>query len=128
LAEGAESGAQPASTAARQWPVRDRLRLRQSPGDRPHGLIQAFIAECAYIRLSGTAGFDIASAPFPSGMSRTADGHVAEWLRSGLQSRVRRFDSGRGLHFPVMAVSGAAGASLQGIANKKFFLRPLTCH
>ena len=27
-------------------------------------------------------------------------GHVAEWLRSGLQSRERRFDSGRGLHFP----------------------------
>jgi hypothetical protein len=30
---------------------------------------------------------------------------VAEWLRSGLQSRVRRFDSGRGLHqiYPYLA-------------------------
>ena len=30
-------------------------------------------------------------------------GHVAEWLRNGLQNRVPRFNSGRGLHF------GAAG-------------------
>ena len=31
-------------------------------------------------------------------------GHVAEWLRSGLQNRLPRFNSGRGLHlqnFPV---------------------------
>jgi hypothetical protein len=27
------------------------------------------------------------------------DGHVAEWLRSGLQIRVPEFDSRRGLHF-----------------------------
>ena len=26
------------------------------------------------------------------------EGHVAEWLRSGLQIRGRRFESGRGLH------------------------------
>ena len=26
-------------------------------------------------------------------------GHVAEWLRNGLQNRVLRFNSGRGLHF-----------------------------
>jgi hypothetical protein len=25
-------------------------------------------------------------------------GHVAEWLRSGLQNRLLRFNSGRGLH------------------------------
>jgi hypothetical protein len=25
-------------------------------------------------------------------------GHVAEWLRNGLQNRVLRFNSGRGLH------------------------------
>jgi hypothetical protein len=25
-------------------------------------------------------------------------GHVAEWLRNGLQNRVPRFNSGRGLH------------------------------
>ena len=27
-------------------------------------------------------------------------GHVAEWLRNGLQNRELRFNSGRGLHFP----------------------------
>jgi hypothetical protein len=27
-----------------------------------------------------------------------AYGHVAEWLRSGLQNRLPRFNSGRGLH------------------------------
>ena len=26
------------------------------------------------------------------------DGHVAEWLRSGLQNRLHQFNSGRGLH------------------------------
>jgi hypothetical protein len=25
-------------------------------------------------------------------------GHVAEWLRSGLQNRLHQFNSGRGLH------------------------------
>ena len=29
----------------------------------------------------------------------TRFGHVAEWLRSGLQNRVHRFNSGRGLEF-----------------------------
>ena len=29
-------------------------------------------------------------------------GDVAEWLRSGLQIRVRRFDSGRRLHRPSL--------------------------
>jgi hypothetical protein len=28
----------------------------------------------------------------------TLNGHVAEWLRNGLQNRVPRFNSGRGLH------------------------------
>jgi hypothetical protein len=28
-------------------------------------------------------------------------GHVAEWLRNGLQNRVRRFNSGRGLQSSV---------------------------
>jgi hypothetical protein len=30
-------------------------------------------------------------------MYRPSDGHVAEWLRSGLQNRLPRFNSGRGL-------------------------------
>jgi hypothetical protein len=28
-------------------------------------------------------------------------GHVAEWLRNGLQNRVHQFNSGRGLHNPL---------------------------
>src|SRR5437762_12540393 len=32
-------------------------------------------------------------------------GHVAEWLRSGLQNRLRRFNSGRGLHYPFKQLS-----------------------
>jgi hypothetical protein len=31
-------------------------------------------------------------------MSSAPWGHVAEWLRNGLQNRVHQFDSGRGLH------------------------------
>src|SRR5580698_3151268 len=34
------------------------------------------------------------------------DGHVAEWLRNGLQNRVPRFNSGRGLHFTLLAIDG----------------------
>ena len=30
-------------------------------------------------------------------MYRSPEGHVAEWLRSGLQNRLPRFNSGRGL-------------------------------
>ena len=31
-------------------------------------------------------------------MSAPQWGHVAEWLRSGLQNRLHQFNSGRGLH------------------------------
>ena len=31
-------------------------------------------------------------------MSSPPRGHVAEWLRNGLQNRVHQFNSGRGLH------------------------------
>jgi hypothetical protein len=39
----------------------------------------------------------------------SSDGHVAEWLRSGLQIRARRFDSGRGLHPPSPAEAAGYG-------------------
>src|SRR5712691_7768710 len=32
-----------------------------------------------------------------------ARGHVAEWLRNGLQNRVPRFNSGRGLQLPAIS-------------------------
>ena len=33
-----------------------------------------------------------------AGFRKAPDGHVAEWLRNGLQNRVHQFNSGRGLH------------------------------
>jgi hypothetical protein len=48
----------------------------------------------------GTAG--VAASPgvlYTRAAARSAAfGHVAEWLRSGLQNRLLRFNSGRGLH------------------------------
>ena len=35
-------------------------------------------------------------------------GHVAEWLRNGLQNRVPRFNSGRGLHINQLVRARAA--------------------
>src|SRR6201996_119045 len=32
-------------------------------------------------------------------------GHVAEWLRNGLQNRVHQFNSGRGLHISLILLS-----------------------
>ena len=44
--------------------------------------------------------FDRLWLPIPDGayMSSAPWGHVAEWLRNGLQNRVHQFNSGRGLH------------------------------
>jgi hypothetical protein len=33
-------------------------------------------------------------------------GHVAEWLRNGLQNRVHQFNSGRGLHLKALISLG----------------------
>ena len=38
--------------------------------------------------------------------SDAGDGHVAEWLRSGLQNRLPRFNSGRGLQLPLRNIDG----------------------
>ena len=38
------------------------------------------------------------SQPARWGVRLSVNGHVAEWLRNGLQNRVHRFNSGRGLH------------------------------
>ncbi len=66
-----------------------RLRERQDQGaalDRPRG--------AAYISLLREASL-FQTAP---------QGPVAEWLGRGLQSLVRRFDSGPGLHPPIWAL------------------------
>ena len=64
-----------AGTRAKPKPKRDYRR-------RKRGLI-------AGLRLPIPDGAYMSSAPW---------GHVAEWLRNGLQNRVHQFNSGRGLH------------------------------
>jgi hypothetical protein len=39
-----------------------------------------------------------AAVKYQGAAAHLLEGHVAEWLRTGLQNRVRRFNSGRGLH------------------------------
>jgi hypothetical protein len=50
---------------------------------------------------------DVVQIPMPAQMRMDCpDGHVAEWLRNGLQNRVPRFNSGRGLHSLKSKLSG----------------------
>jgi hypothetical protein len=51
----------------------------------------------------------------PLAITHAPDGHVAEWLRSGLQNRLPRFNSGRGLQsFPTTRHLGALGRRALG--------------
>jgi hypothetical protein len=43
-------------------------------------------------------------------------GHVAEWLRSGLQNRLLRFNSGRGLH-QINHLAMTSTAAAEGFAD-----------
>jgi hypothetical protein len=45
-------------------------------------------------------------------MSAPRWGHVAEWLRNGLQNRVHQFNSGRGLHSTPLKPLGNLGLDL----------------
>ncbi len=48
-------------------------------------------------------------------------GHVAEWLRSGLQNRLLRFNSGRGLHNRISAFHRTFDSRAQdGVAGDRF--------
>ena len=42
------------------------------------------------------------------------NGHVAEWLRNGLQNRVPRFNSGRGLQPSLLRSFGSASLFCEG--------------
>jgi hypothetical protein len=64
------------------------------------------------------------------------NGHVAEWLRNGLQNRVPRFNSGRGLHFifdstilesPDVAPHGIGGKAENG-CTEALSLAPGLCY
>ena len=70
-----------------------RRRKRKNRGVKKQGVARA---ERFRYRVAMTSGLSALDAPL--GSARTANGHVAEWLRTGLQNRVRRFNSGRGLH------------------------------
>ena len=48
-----------------------------------------------------------------------SNGHVAEWLRRGLQILAPRFDSGRGLHPPSPASAGYGGQALRTKAARR---------
>ena len=48
-------------------------------------------------------------------------GHVAEWLRSGLQIRVPRFNSGRGLQPLLLALCKAGGLCYRPDVNPDLF-------
>jgi hypothetical protein len=41
-------------------------------------------------------------------------GHVAEWLRNGLQNRVHQFNSGRGLHHTINGLHLIVGEAAAG--------------
>ena len=50
-------------------------------------------------------------------------GHVAEWLRNGLQNRVPRFNSGRGLHlqlsFPLAGTSMSSTERCRTVTDRQ---------
>lgn len=70
----------------------------------------------------------VASAGLHKGLMACIDppgwGHVAEWLRSGLQNRLLRFNSGRGLHhFLPRFIQKASGAEALKENGPKLSLR-----
>jgi hypothetical protein len=71
-------------------------------------------------RASRNAALPLPGASYISALSaepwlcRIPPGHVAEWLRSGLQNRLRRFNSGRGLHSPYSSHGNDIARSRQG--------------
>src|ERR1043166_6110853 len=46
------------------------------------------------------------------------NGHVAEWLRTGLQNRVRRFNSGRGLQPSLLRSFGSASLLMRRLPRR----------
>ena len=55
------------------------------------------------------------------GSSTLQTGRVAEWLCSGLQIRVHRFDSGLGLHYLFRAVTHVIRLALGGQNMNNFY-------
>jgi hypothetical protein len=59
----------------------------------------------------------------PARLRPRCQGHVAEWLRNGLQNRVRRFNSGRGLHsnnqwiIQLLAKEHLSGITFRGLSG-----------
>jgi prepilin-type processing-associated H-X9-DG protein len=47
-----------------------------------------------------------------------ADGHVAEWLRNGLQNRVPRFNSGRGLQPSLLRSFGSTNPLVRRLPRR----------
>jgi hypothetical protein len=51
-------------------------------------------------------------------MSAPQWGHVAEWLRSGLQNRLHQFNSGRGLHFQTSEIIDIFGRNRHRVIRR----------
>ena len=96
-------------SAARPWPI-IRGRIAQAPMSQPP----------RPTRLNRNATFAAANVPDRAKLpirerpykSAPRWGHVAEWLRSGLQNRLHQFNSGRGLHFNYLKVLRILGRAL----------------
>ena len=63
----------------------------------------------AQVRLTGAGTATISRGASPAAPIFTHGGPVAEWLCRGLQSPVRRFDSGPGLHFKTLSLQCGIG-------------------
>ena len=74
--------------------LRQRRALRQY-GDDPDDAFRLVHPAAGHLAVLPTTG-DAGTTPAPLGFSPVL-GALAEWLRSGLQSRLHRFDSGRRL-------------------------------
>jgi hypothetical protein len=67
----------------------------------------------------------ISRLPDRAGVPQVKPGALAEWLRSGLQSRLHRFDSGRRLAFRLLALGTGSGCRpYDGTRVEAVFRRP----
>ena len=96
MVKGRPIPAVPHQERASERAARLRRKRKQPTGAEGRGF--ADIPAAGRLWLRGRCG--VANYRSQAGQARSdlRRGHVAEWLRSGLQNRLPRFNSGRGLH------------------------------
>ncbi len=87
----------------RQWGTKRKARLKARPWARL----------AIVVRLSLLYRLGLTLRPLIPTV-----GHVAEWLRSGLQIRERRFDSGRGLQPSLLRSFGSASPRVRRLPRR----------